>query len=256
LSFADGSSSEHFHQSSRDAKCLAVVTTGCFHDLVVVQQPSEEHSSMICANTRKGTLAAAISFGVLAALFTAPVAHADAVPGKPAPEFTAVDSNGKTHKLSDYKGKIVVLEWTNDGCPYVRKHYGAGNMQALQQEAADKGVVWLTVISSAKGEQGYVDGPAADKLTADRKAKPAAVLLDPSGVVGKAYGAKTTPHMYVIKADGQLAYNGAIDDKPTSNPADIKTARSYVKEALAAVAEGRPVAVATTRAYGCSVKYQ
>ena len=201
-------------------------------------------------------LAAAISFGTMAVLFSAPAVRADAIPGKSAPDFTAVDSTGKMHKLSDYKGKTVVLEWTNDGCPYVRKHYGAGNMQALQQEAAGKGIVWLTVISSAKGQQGYVEGPAADKLTADREAKPAAVLLDPAGAVGKAYGAKTTPHMYVIKADGQLAYNGAIDDKPTSNPADIKGARSYVKEALSAVAEGRPVAVATTRAYGCSVKYQ
>ncbi len=201
-------------------------------------------------------LAAAISLGTMAGVFTAPAVRADAIPGKSAPDFTAVDSTGKMHKLSDYKGKTVVLEWTNDGCPYVQKHYGAGNMQALQQEAAGKGIVWLTVISSAKGQQGYVEGPAADKLTADRKAKPAAVLLDPAGAFGKAYGAKTTPHMYVIKADGQLAYAGAIDDKPTSNPADIKGARSYMKEALSAVAEGRPVAVASTRAYGCSVKYQ
>ncbi len=200
--------------------------------------------------------AAALGFSALAAFSLASAARADAIPGKPAPEFTAVDSNGKSHKLSDYKGRTVVLEWTNDGCPYVRKHYGAGNMQALQLEAADKSIVWLTVISSAKGEQGYVDGAGANKLTADRKARPAAVLLDPTGVVGKAYGAKTTPHMYVIKADGQLAYNGAIDDKPTSNPADIKGARPYVKEALSAVAEGKPVQVATTRAYGCSVKYQ
>jgi peroxiredoxin len=198
----------------------------------------------------------ALSLSILATITFASTAQADAIPGKPAPEFTAVDSNGRTHKLSDYKGKIVVLEWTNDGCPYVRKHYGAGNMQTLQQDAADKGIVWLTVISSAKGEQGHVDSANANKLTTDRKAKPAAVLLDPSGVVGRAYGAKTTPHMYVIKADGQLAYNGAIDNKPTANPADIKTARSYVREVLAAVAEGKPVAVAATRAYGCSVKYQ
>ena len=183
------------------------------------------------------------------------VAVADAVPGKHAPDFAGTDSNGKTHKLSDYKGKTVVLEWTNDGCPYVRKHYGAGNMQALQKEAADKGVVWLSVISSAKGEQGHVDGAGANKLTADRKAVPAAVLLDPQGTIGRAYGAKTTPHMYVIDKDGKLVYNGAIDDKPTSNVADIKTARNYLREALAAVAEGKPVAMATTRAYGCSVKY-
>jgi peroxiredoxin len=181
---------------------------------------------------------------------------ADAVPGKPAPEFTAIDSSGKSHKLSDYKGKTVVLEWTNDGCPYVRKHYGSGNMQAMQKEAGNNGVVWLTVVSSAKGQQGYVDGAGANKLTTDRKAIPAAVLLDPEGKVGQAYGAKTTPHMYVIDKDGRLVYNGAIDDKPTSNPADIKTARNYVKEALVAVAEGQPVKVATTRAYGCTVKYR
>jgi peroxiredoxin len=181
---------------------------------------------------------------------------ADAIPGKPAPEFTATDSTGKSHKLSDYKGKTVVLEWTNDGCPYVRKHYGSGNMQALQKEAGNNGVVWLTVVSSAKGEQGYVDGAGANKLTTDRKAIPAAVLLDPEGKVGRAYGAKTTPHMYVIDKDGRLVYNGAIDDKPTSNPADIKGARNYVQAALTAVAEGKPVAVATTRAYGCTVKYR
>ena len=153
---------------------------------------------MSVVTLRCAALAAAIGMSTAAALFVAPAARADAIPGKPAPEFTAVDSNGKSHKLSDYKGKTIVLEWTNDGCPYVRKHYGAGNMQALQQEAADQGIVWLTIISSAKGEQGYVDGAGANKLSVDRQAKPAAVLLDPTGAVGKAYGAKTTPHMYVI----------------------------------------------------------
>lgn len=197
---------------------------------------------------------AALGYAALATVSTSLLA--DAVPGKAAPEFTAIDSNGQTHKLSDLKGKTVVLEWTNDGCPYVGKHYRSGNMQALQKEAAAKGIVWLSVISSAKGEQGYVDGNAANKLTADRGAAPAAVLLDPAGTIGHAYGAKTTPHMYVIDKDGRLVYNGAIDDKPTANVADIPTARSYLKEALAAVADGKPVAVATTRAYGCSVKYQ
>ena len=203
-----------------------------------------------CARMR-AVFAAGLTSAVLAT-----VAVADAVPGKSAPEFTATDSNGRTHKLADYKGKTVVLEWTNDGCPYVRKHYGSGNMQALQKEAADNGVVWLSVISSAKGEQGYVDGAGANKLTTDRKAVPAAVLLDPAGTIGHAYGAKTTPHMYVIDKQGLLVYNGAIDDKPTSNVADIKGARNYVREALTAVANGKPAAVATIRAYGCSVKYQ
>jgi peroxiredoxin len=210
--------------------------------------------TLLPRTTRRALLAAAL----LAASSVAMIApaYAEAIPGKPAPEFSATDSSGKALKLSDFKGKIVVLEWTNDGCPYVRKHYGSGNIQAMQKDAADKGIVWLTVISSAKGEQGYVDGAGANKLTAQRKAAPAAVLLDPAGSIGRAYGAKTTPHMYVIDKDGRLVYNGAIDDKPTSNLADIKGARNYVAEALTAVADGKPIQVATTRAYGCTVKYQ
>ena len=208
------------------------------------------------ARTTGHRLVAALGLTALAGIAFASTAVADAVPGKQAPEFTAIDSNGKSHKLSDFKGKTVVLEWTNDGCPYVRKHYSSGNMQAVQHEATEKGVVWLSIISSAKGEQGFVDGAGANKLTTDRKAKPTAVLLDPAGTVGRAYGAKTTPHMYVIDGSGKLVYNGAIDDKPTSNVADIKSARPYVKEALLAVSEGKPVQVAATRAYGCSVKYQ
>jgi peroxiredoxin len=200
--------------------------------------------------------AALVALAAGAVLTLATPLLADAVPGKPAPEFTATDSNGKSVKLADFKGRTVVLEWTNDGCPYVGKHYKSGNMQALQKAAADKGVVWLSVISSAKGEQGYVDGAGANKLTADRKALPAAVLLDPAGTIGHAYGATSTPHMYIVDKDGRLVYAGAIDDKPTSNVADVAGARNYVKEALAAVADGKPVAVAATRAYGCSVKYK
>jgi peroxiredoxin len=175
--------------------------------------------------------------------------------GKDVPDFTAVDSNGKSHQLSSFKGKTVVLEWSNDGCPYVQKHYGSGNMQALQKDATAAGVVWLTVVSSAPGTQGHVSGPAANKLTAERKAQPTAVLLDPTGKIGKLYDAKTTPHMFVIDGKGVLAYAGAIDDKPTANQADVKTARNYVKEALSAVASGKAAPVTTTRAYGCSVKY-
>jgi peroxiredoxin len=197
---------------------------------------------------------AAAAFAVGAAAFAVPTL-ANVQAGKAAPDFTAVDSNGKSHQLSSFKGKTVVLEWTNDGCPYVQKHYGAGNMQALQKAANEAGVVWLTVISSAPGTQGHATGASANKLTADRKALPTAVLLDPAGKVGKLYDAKTTPHMYVIDPKGNLAYAGAIDDKPTANPADIKAARNYVKEALAAVAAGKTPAVTTTRAYGCSVKY-
>jgi peroxiredoxin len=202
----------------------------------------------------KGIKVAVVMAGLVGAGFVT-AAKADVAPGKSAPEFAAVDSQGKTVKLSDYRGKVVVLEWTNNGCPYVRKHYGSGNMQALQTSAAAQGVVWLSIISSAPGTQGYVSGLEADKIVADAKAAPAAVLLDPDGTVGRLYGAQTTPHMYVIDTKGMLAYAGAIDDKPTANPNDIKGARNYVSEAIASVIAGQPVKTTSTRAYGCSVKY-
>jgi AhpC/TSA family len=179
----------------------------------------------------------------------------DIAPGKPAPDFKARDSQGREVSLSSLKGKVVVLEWTNNGCPYVNKHYGSGNMQALQTTAAAKDVVWLSVISSAPGEQGHVSGAEADKIAAAAKAKPTATLLDPDGKLGRLFDAKTTPHMYVIDKSGTLAYMGAIDDKPTANQADIKGARNYLTEALDAVAAGKPVVTASTRPYGCSVKY-
>ena len=175
--------------------------------------------------------------------------------GKPAPLFSATDSNGKTHNLADYRGKIVVLEWTNHDCPYVRKHYGAGNMQALQNDAREADIIWLTVISSAPGKQGYVDPAEANKLTVSRNAAPHAVLLEPDGAIGKAYGAKTTPHMYIIEAQGVLRYKGGIDDKPTSDPADIDGAENYVRAALADLASGSAVRTPVSRPYGCSVKY-
>jgi hypothetical protein len=195
--------------------------------------------------------AAALLTGVL---MTA-TAHAAPEVGKPAPDFAAVDSNGKTVKLSDYRGKIVVLEWTNDGCPYVQKHYTSGNMQSLQTDETAKGVVWLTIISSAPGEQGYVDGTEANKLTKTRGAAPSEVLLDPEGKIGHLYTARTTPHMFIVSADGTLVYMGGIDDKPTTNLADIKTAKNYVRAALDEVMAGKPVQLAVTRPYGCSVKY-
>jgi peroxiredoxin len=190
------------------------------------------------------------------ALFAAPLpAVADAILGKPAPDFTGTDSNGNTVKLSDYRGKTVVLEWTNHGCPYVGKHYGTGNMQSLQRQAEEKGIVWLSVISSAPGRQGHVSPDKANELTASRKAAPAAVILDPEGTIGRAYEATATPHMYVIDAAGVLQYKGAIDDKPTANYEDVKTATNYVTAALDAVAQGRTPDPRATRAYGCSVKY-
>lgn len=186
------------------------------------------------------------------------VADTGAAPviGQPAPDFTATDTNGKTVRLSDYKGKVVVLEWTNHECPYVRKHYGSNNMQMIQKDATAQGVVWLSVISSAKDEQGYVEPAAANQLTASRSASPSAVLLDPTGKIGQEYGAKVTPHMYVIDASGKLAYMGGIDDKATSNPADIPSAKNYVRAALGEVMAGKPVSEPVTRAYGCTVKYQ
>jgi peroxiredoxin len=193
---------------------------------------------------------------LMAGLLMTATAHAAPEIGKPAPDFSATDSNGKTVRLSDFKGKTVVLEWTNDGCPYVQKHYSSNNMQSLQKEETAKGIVWLTLISSAPGEQGYATGDEANKLTASRGAAPTAVLLDSEGKVGRLYSARTTPHMFVVTPDGTLAYMGGIDNKPTANPADIATAKNYVRAALDSLAAGKPVADAVTRPYGCSVKYK
>lgn len=175
--------------------------------------------------------------------------------GQPAPDFTAADSKGGSHSLSQYRGKTVVLEWTNADCPYTRKHYSSGNMQSMQALAQKSGVVWLTVISSAPGKQGYVNGPAADALTQSRGAFPTAVLLDASGTLGRLYGAKTTPHMFVIDKNGALQYMGGIDSIATADVSDIANAQPYLKEAMLAVAQGNPVTHAVTRPYGCSVKY-
>lgn len=183
------------------------------------------------------------------------LAIASPIVGKPAPQFTAVDSNGKSRSLADFKGKIVVLEWTNDGCPYVRKHYGSGNMQNLQQEVTAAGGVWLSIISSAPGKQGYVQGTGANELTSSRGAHPTAVLLDPAGAIGRAYEAQTTPHMFVIDPTGNVRYMGAIDDQPTTDVTTIAAARNFVREAFKAVSSGGNVAETATDPYGCSVKY-
>jgi peroxiredoxin len=182
-------------------------------------------------------------------------AQAPAV-GQPAPAFTAVDSNGKSESLADFRGKYVVLEWTNDGCPFVKHYYSHGNMQALQKEYTGKGVVWLTLISSAPGEQGYATGEQANHLTSDRGAAPSAVLLDPSGAVGHLYGAKTTPDMYIIDPKGVLIYDGGIDSVASTDPDDIAKATPYVKNALDEALAGKPVSVAVSKPYGCSIKYQ
>lgn len=182
-------------------------------------------------------------------------AFAAAKIGEPAPAFTAESADGVERSLSDYAGRTVVLEWTNHDCPYVRKHYDTGNMQALQEQATADGVVWLTVISSAPGEQGHVDGAEAKRIAAEAAASPSEILLDPEGVVGRAYGAKTTPHMYVIDRDGRLVYMGGIDDRPTTKSADVEGAENYVAATLSDLAADRPVQIPASRPYGCSIKY-
>lgn len=175
--------------------------------------------------------------------------------GEPAPSFSVVDSNGKTRSLSEFKGKYVVLEWYNKDCPFVRKHYDGGNMQSLQKAYTGKGVAWLGVISSVKGKQGHLSAAEANQQIQKEKAVVTAVLLDADGKVGKAYGAKTTPHMYIVAPDGKLVYQGGIDDKPSADSADIATSRNHVKAALDEAMAGKPVTVATSEPYGCSVKY-
>lgn len=192
---------------------------------------------------------------IAAALATPLLTLASASVDAPAPVFTAITADGNTVSLADFKGKTVVLEWTNHDCPFVKKHYVSGNMQAHQKEASAQGVVWLQVISSAPGQQGHVDGATAKKLNADRGAAPTATLLDPKGELGKLYGAQTTPHMYVIRGDGTLAYKGGIDSIPSAKVDDIARAEPYVKLALADVAAGKKVQKASTRPYGCSIKY-
>jgi peroxiredoxin len=203
------------------------------------------------------TVIALAAFGALA------VERATAVPptaaakvGEPAPAFAAPDIAGRTVRLGDFAGKTVVLEWTNDGCPFVGKHYDSGNMQSLQQKYTAAGVVWLTIASSAPGEEGYVTPAEAKADLARWRAAPTDFLLDPEGNVGRLYDARATPHMVVIDRTGRLVYLGAIDDKPSTHFADIKTAHNYVAAALDAVAAGQPVAIASTRAYGCSIKYK
>ena len=194
----------------------------------------------------------ALAFTTIAALAT-PALAAPQV-GQPAPAFRAVDSNGKTRSLADFKGRTVVLEWTNAECPFVKKHY-SGNMQALQKAAAKDGVTWLTINSGAPGKQGHVDGAGANAIIKAKGAAPTAYLLDPDGTIGRAYEAKTTPHMYVVDPAGKLVYMGGIDDTPTADVADIKTAKNYVTAALADIKAKRPVQVATSKPYGCAVKY-
>lgn len=175
--------------------------------------------------------------------------------GAAAPAFSLPDQDGKTRSLADFRGKTVVLEWTNHQCPFVVKHYSSGNMQRFQREAAERGIVWLSIASSPPGEQGHVTAEQARALTAEREAAPAAVLLDPRSQAARAYSATTTPHMYVIDAEGVLRYMGGIDSVPSAKVEDIARATPLARDAMIAVAEGRPVAQAVTRNYGCAIKY-
>jgi len=176
--------------------------------------------------------------------------------GSAAPDFSLTDGSGKTHSLSQYKGKTVVLEWFNPECPFVKKHYGSGNMQKLQEEYTGKGIVWLTIDSGAPGTEGSLSPEQAEKITTAWKTHQTALLLDPEGKAGRAYGAKNTPNMVIINPEGKIAYEGAIDSKATPNPADIPTSTNYVKAALDESLTGKPVSNPKTKPYGCSVKYK
>jgi peroxiredoxin len=190
-----------------------------------------------------------------AALLSAGASMAQAVVGQAAPAFSATDTSGKTVALADFKGKYVVLEWTNPGCPFVQKHYNSGNMPATQKEATAKGAVWLAVNTTAKEAGDYMAPAELQAWVKSKNAAPTAMLMDADAKVGRAYGARTTPHMYVIDPQGKLIYAGAIDSKPSADTADIKTATNYVTQALGEAMAGKPVSRATTQAYGCSVKY-
>jgi len=201
--------------------------------------------------------AAVLAAGALGAtaFFMSGDAVASIEPGGQAPAFSVQDANGRTRTLSEFQGRTVVLEWTNNGCPYVQRHYSSGTMQATQQEVTASGAVWLQVISSAPGQQGYLDGAGALARVRTDNAHPTATLLDPTGVMGRAYGARNTPQMVIINPQGRVVYQGAIDDRPTARASAAEGATNYVRAALADMAAGRPVQVAQTTPYGCTVKY-
>jgi hypothetical protein len=197
----------------------------------------------------KTILASFLSITAAAVVMAAPEV------GKPAPEFTLTDCCGETHNLADFKGKTVVLEWLNHGCPFVKKHYDQGNMQKLQKKYTDEGVVWLSIVSSAPGKQGHMTAEEANKTKEEKGSAATAVLLDEDGKVGQLYAAKVTPELFIINPEGTLVYAGGIDDKKSTDPADIATSTNYVAQALDELLAGKPVSQSVTAAYGCSVKY-
>lgn len=203
-----------------------------------------------------GFLSFSLFIGLISTLLAPTnVAFAGSRVGSEAPNFTLVDSNGKSHSLSDFKGKYVVLEWLNHGCPFVKKHYGTGNMQKLQSSYIAKGVVWLSIASSAPGKEGYMDAEQTNAAIKEKNSQAAAVLIDADGKVGKSYGARTTPHMYIVNPEGKLIYAGAIDDNSSSRAASVEGAKNYVVQALDEAMAGKAVSEAATEPYGCSVKY-
>ncbi|RZI92017.1 MAG: thioredoxin family protein [Variovorax sp.] len=204
--------------------------------------------------SRRAVMAAAVALGATF-LMGANAAAAPAV-GQKAPDFVAVDTRGQQHKLSDFAGKFVVLEWTNPGCPFVRKHYGGGNMPATQKAATAKGVVWLAVNSTERAASDYLKPAALEDWMKSQGAAPTATLMDEDGVIGQAYGARTTPHIFIIDPKGTLVYAGGIDSIASSRPDDIKTATNYVNQALGEAFGGKPISMASTKAYGCSIKYK
>lgn len=201
----------------------------------------------------KLSLLSLMTVGFLAAFL--PAANAKVEIGETAPDFTAVDTNGVEHSLSDFKGKNVVLEWSNHDCPFVVKHYSVGNMQKVQKQATDDGAIWITIVSSAKGKQGHVTAEEANKIMEEKGTHSTARILDPSGVLGKLYGAKTTPHMFIIDKEGKIAYTGAIDSNSGFSANAIENATNYVTAALTSLNAGEEIEVASTKPYGCSVKY-
>jgi peroxiredoxin len=188
-------------------------------------------------------------------LFSPQSAHANAEIGTAAPAFTATDTNAKPIALSDFAGKIIVLEWTNQGCPFVAKQYDSGNMQKVQKTLAGDDLIWISVISSAEGKQGYFSAEEANKIIQDNNASPTHQILDPSGEIGHAYGAMTTPHMFIIDKSGTLVYKGAIDDHATWREAGLADATNYVVQAVSELRAEKPVSTSETKPYGCSVKY-
>ena len=204
--------------------------------------------------SRRAVVAAAVALGATFLMGN----HAFAAPavGQQAPDFVAVDTSGAKHKLSDFAGKFVVLEWTNPGCPFVRKHYNSGNMPATQKAAVAKGAVWLAINSSAKSSYAYMEPAKLVTWLKEKQAQPSAVLMDEEGTAGTAYGARTTPHMYIVDPQGKLVYAGGIDSIPSSDADDIRKAVNYVKQGLGEALAGKPISAATTRPYGCSIKYK